>query len=101
MYISWQDQKVLEEVTYKRNGAVYPWPLNHIQNWRKRRHFLNLLDVYEWKDLHIDEVVEKVEKCCETLCERLGDKEYFYGNRLVQKLILILTEVSCLVFLLI
>lgn len=80
----------MHNITLPRNGWAYPWPLNFIQNWKKRRHFLKLLDVYGWRNLKKDEVIEKVRKCCETLSEKLGDKEYFYGHRP--------TELDALVF---
>lgn len=74
------DERVLNEVTLPRNGSVFPWPLNRIQNWRKRKYFLNLLSTYQWKDIGIDQVADKVAKCCQTLVELLGPKAYFYGN---------------------
>lgn len=78
--MSWVDEEVLDNVTKPRNGVVFPWPLNMIQNWRKRRHFLKLLDTYEWKNIGMDQVIEKVAKCCESLSDLLGSKAYFYGN---------------------
>lgn len=79
--MNWVDKENLNGVTYARNGSVYPWPLNHVQNWRKRRHFLRLLEVYGWNNFQEDVVHEKVRKCCETLSEKLGNKQYFYGDR--------------------
>jgi metaxin len=80
LYISWIDKKVLEEITYPRNGSVFPWPLNHIQNFRKRRHVLKQLDLFDWKNLSIDEVQDQVDKCCNMLSVQLAENSFFYGN---------------------
>jgi len=80
LYITWCDDVVLKEITYTRNGSVYPFPLNHIQNFRKRRNVLKQLSFYDWKNLTFDDVVEKVDKLCETLSMKLAEKEYFFGK---------------------
>lgn len=80
LYISWIDEKVLKEITYKRNGSVYPFPLNYIQNWRKRFVVLKQLSFYDWKNLTLEEVIEKVDKLCQSLSDKLGDKDYFFGT---------------------
>lgn len=81
LYISWVDKNVLEKVTYPRNGSVYPWPLNHYQNWKKRNAILKQLAIYEWKDMTIYDVVGRVHKCCEALSEKLDNNQFFYGNK--------------------
>lgn len=83
LYISWIDTTTLNETTYKRYGSVYPWPLNHIQCWRKRRSVLNKLKIFGWANYTNDQVLKKVEKCCVTLSEKLGKNQYFYGDRFV------------------
>lgn len=75
------DETVLHTVTYPRNGCVFPFPLNHIQNWRKRRNVLKQLSINEWKDKKMDEVEEDVTKCCDALSTKLADKKYFYGDK--------------------
>lgn len=80
LYVSWIDKSVLEGVTLVRNGSVFPWPLNHLQNYRKKQQVLRHLRVFEWSDITIDEVAEKVSKCCENLCEKLGEKAYTFGD---------------------
>lgn len=75
------DKQTLEEITYKRYGSVYPWPLNHIQNWRKRRAIVNKLQVFSWALYTNEQVTKKVKKCCEFLREKLGDNKYFYGDK--------------------
>lgn len=81
LYICWMDRQTLEEVTYKRYGSVYPWPLNHIQNWRKRQAVVKKLKVFNWASYTNEQVVKKVRKCCAFLKEKLGDNQYFYGDR--------------------
>lgn len=77
LYITWCDENVLP-ITKKRNGVVFPFPLNHIQNLRKRRSVLKQLNFYDWKNLTFEDVVEKVDKLCQTLSMKLGEKEYFF-----------------------
>lgn len=77
------DKQTLNEITYKRYGSVYPWPLNHMQNWRKRRHIENKLKIFNWASYTSEQVVKKVRKCCMTLTEKLGPNKYFYGDTYV------------------
>jgi metaxin len=80
LYITWCNEIVLTEITKKRYGSVYPWPLNHVQTLRKRYAVLKQLNFYDWKHLTFDEVVDKVDKLCQSLVLKLKDKEYFFGN---------------------
>lgn len=75
------DKQTREEVTYKRYGSVYPCPLNYIQNWRKHRSVANKLKIFNWSSYTNEQVVKKVRKCCVFLKEKLGDNQYFYGDR--------------------
>lgn len=75
------DKQTLEEVTYRRYGSVHPWPLNQIQNWRKRNAVVKKLKVFNWASYTNEQVVKKVRKCCAFLKEKLGDNQYFYGDR--------------------
>ncbi|XP_067645842.1 metaxin-2 [Eurosta solidaginis] len=84
LYISFVNKSVYEEVTAPRNGCVFPWPLNVMQNYAKRRNALRMLKVYQWNDMTIDEVIEKVEKCCETLTFKLEESPqtpFFYSDQ--------------------
>ncbi|KAL3286546.1 hypothetical protein HHI36_001051 [Cryptolaemus montrouzieri] len=90
LYICWMDNEAYNDVTSKRHGSVYPWPLNHIQNWTKRRAVMKNLKVWNWYDKKLDEVFQEVENACQALSDRLDDKEYFFGNRP--------TELDALVF---
>lgn len=81
LYICWMDKQTLEEVTYRRYGSVYPWPLNYIQNYRKRNAVVRKLKVFNWASYTNEQVVKKVRKCCVFLKEKLGDNQYFYGDR--------------------
>jgi metaxin len=79
LYITWCNDVVLNEITKKRYGSVYPFPLNHVQNYRKRFAVLKQLNFYDWKNLTFDEVVDKVDKLCQSLVLKLKDQEYFFG----------------------
>ncbi|KAH6930343.1 hypothetical protein HPB50_012929 [Hyalomma asiaticum] len=69
------------EVTKPRYGSVYPWPLNHILSFRKRRQILAKLSVSEWSEKLLEEVFEEVQSCCAALSERLGQSDYFFGDK--------------------
>lgn len=81
LYICWMDKQTLEEVTYRRYGSVHPWPLNHIQNWRKRSAVVKKLKVFNWTSYTNEQVIKKVRKCCAFLKDKLGNNQYFYGDR--------------------
>ncbi|XP_044746961.1 metaxin-2-like isoform X2 [Coccinella septempunctata] len=90
LYICWMDNETYNDVTSIRHGSVYPWPLNHIQNWTKRRAVIKNLKVWNWYDKKLEEVFQEVENACQALSDRLDNKEYFFGNRP--------TELDALVF---
>ncbi|XP_077484121.1 metaxin-2-like isoform X3 [Amblyomma americanum] len=69
------------KVTKPRYGSVYPWPLNHILCFRKRRQILAKLSVSEWSEKSLEEVFEEVQSCCAALSERLGQNNYFFGDK--------------------
>lgn len=75
------DKQTLEEVTYRRYGSVYPWPLNYIQNWHKRSAVVKKLKVFNWASYTNEQVIKKVRKCCAFLKDKLGTNHYFYGDR--------------------
>ncbi|CAH0550404.1 unnamed protein product [Brassicogethes aeneus] len=80
LYISWVDKETYNEVTSVRNGSIYPWPLNHIQNRAKRNQVIKKLKVLQWYKKSTKEVLEEVENCCQALSDRLEGKEYFFGT---------------------
>ncbi|TMW48309.1 hypothetical protein DOY81_006618 [Sarcophaga bullata] len=82
-YISFMVDRVYEEITAPRNGCVFPWPLNKMQNFSKKCHVRKLLKVYQWDDIELEDVIEKVTKCCESLQMKLESSEgpYFYGEQ--------------------
>ncbi|KAK9886256.1 hypothetical protein WA026_015769 [Henosepilachna vigintioctopunctata] len=90
LYICWMDKETYNDVTSIRHGSVYPWPLNHIQNWSKRRSVMKNLKVWNWYDKTLEEVFQEVENACQALSDRLDDKEYFFGSHP--------TELDALVF---
>lgn len=73
-------KEVCDEVTRPRNGSVFPFPISFFQNWRKQRHFASKLALFKWDKLSLDEVLEKVHRCCVTLSELLHDQEFFFGS---------------------
>jgi metaxin len=96
LYISWCDEVVYRKITSTRNGSVFPFPINHVQNFRKRRAVLKQLHFYDWKNLTFEEVVEKVDKLCQTLVSKLGDKEYFFGKTPTELDALIFGHLFCI-----
>lgn len=96
LYVTWCDNEVLKEITKKRYGSVYPFPLNHILTWRKRHAVLKQLNFYDWRYLKFEEVVEKVDKLCSTLVTRLGNNEYFFGQNPCELDALIFGHLFCI-----
>lgn len=58
-YISWVDDRTLNEVTRPRHGSVYPWPLSAVLNWQKGRQAVGRLAAMGWNKKTIDEVGQK------------------------------------------
>ncbi|XP_022817109.1 metaxin-2 isoform X2 [Spodoptera litura] len=80
LYISWVDSETFNAVTKVRNSSVYPWPLGWLQTRAKRNAVIKRLKALHWYDKTIDQVLADVEQCCNSLSQRLGDKDYFFGN---------------------
>lgn len=80
LYLCWCDKETYNEVTKPRNGSVYPWPLNHLQNWTKRSHVIKRLKMMGWYSKTMDQVYHEVENCCQALADRLDGKEFFFGK---------------------
>uniref|UniRef100_A0A2M4AV73 Putative mitochondrial outer membrane protein n=2 Tax=Anopheles triannulatus TaxID=58253 RepID=A0A2M4AV73_9DIPT len=89
-YVSWSLPEVRETVTKQRNGCVYPFPLNHVQNWRKEAAVKRQLRLTEYHNADLAKVMEVVHHLCQDLSFRLGDKRYFFGDQP--------TELDALVF---
>lgn len=79
-YVLWNVPEVLHEVTKPRYGCVYPWPLDSLLCWRKRRQCMSRLKVYGWLSKNLSEVYDEVHKCCSTLASRLDKGPYFFGS---------------------
>jgi len=90
LYISWQDEVTLTEVTAPRFSAVYPWPLGTLLTWQKRRQVSKKLGALGWTNKTLEEVYQEVDTCCRALSERLDSSAYFFGSRP--------TELDALVF---
>ncbi|XP_066593011.1 metaxin-2-like isoform X7 [Prorops nasuta] len=80
LYICWVDEQTLNNVTKPRHGSVYPWPLNHLLNWRKRNQVIKRLSVLGWYNKTLDEVFHDFKQCCMALSKRLEGKDYFFGD---------------------
>lgn len=80
LYICWIDKETYNEVTSVRNGSVYPWPLNLIQNREKKSQIIKKLKVLDWYNKSLEEVHQEVESCCEALSVRLDNKPYFFSD---------------------
>ncbi|KAK0166006.1 hypothetical protein PV328_004468 [Microctonus aethiopoides] len=80
-YVCWLDPMIVDSVTKKRHGSVYPWPLNHILNWQKQRQVTKKLKVLGLYNKTIDEIYDEINTCCIALSDRLDDKKYFYGDK--------------------
>ncbi|EAA12563.4 AGAP008150-PA [Anopheles gambiae str. PEST] len=79
-YVSWIDPEVRNTVTKKRNGCVFPFPLNHVQNWRKESAVRRQLRMADYLHEGIDTIMGEVDHLCQDLSSRLGDKRYFFGD---------------------
>ncbi|CAG9573648.1 unnamed protein product [Danaus chrysippus] len=80
LYISWLDQETFNTVTRIRNSSVYPWPLGWLQTRSKRSTVIKRLKALHWHDKTLDQVLADVEQCCNSLSQRLGDKDFFFGT---------------------
>uniref|UniRef100_A0A1A9ZIT2 GST N-terminal domain-containing protein n=1 Tax=Glossina pallidipes TaxID=7398 RepID=A0A1A9ZIT2_GLOPL len=83
MYCSFMLKGVYNDVTAPRNGCVFPWPLNKIQNLSKRYQAEKMLKVYQWTNMTFGDVLEEVSTCCRNLEMKLEESlgPYFYGER--------------------
>jgi len=92
LYLSWNDDVTLNEVTLPRYGSVYPWPLSTILSYQKKWNVCKKLGALGWTSKSLDEVYAEVEHCCQALSERLdssGNRFFFNGKP---------TELDALVF---
>ncbi|XP_050078339.1 metaxin-2 [Anopheles maculipalpis] len=89
-YVSWIDPEIRDTVTKKRNGCVFPFPLNYVQNWRKEGAVRRQLNLADHLNISLEKMIAEVDKLCQNLSDLLGDKQYFFGNNP--------TELDALVF---
>ncbi|XP_053621164.1 uncharacterized protein LOC128681367 isoform X2 [Plodia interpunctella] len=80
LYISWLDEDTFNAVTRVRNSSVYPWPLGWLQTRGKRGAVAKRLKALHWHDKTLDQVLADVEQCCNSLSQRLGDRDFFFGT---------------------
>ncbi|XP_012274133.1 metaxin-2 isoform X2 [Orussus abietinus] len=77
-YICWVDETTLNSVTLPRHGSVYPWPLNHLMNWKKRVQVIKKLKALGYHDWTVEAILNDVKACCSALSERLNNSHYFF-----------------------
>lgn len=75
-YICWCDKATFTEVTWPRNGSVFPWPLNHYVNWRKKKQVMDKLCALQWSKKTLDEVSS-------IYCEISDKKLHYYWPNLI------------------
>jgi metaxin len=81
LYICWSHDDTYNNITKKRYGVVYPWPLNDYLCWQKRNQIIKNLSIFPWTSKSLQQVIEEVKKCCDCLSKKLSDNLYFFGNR--------------------
>jgi len=90
LYILWCNKETRDMVTKPRYGSTYKWPLNKLIPLRKYYEVVSLLSSQQWTKKSIDEVYDEVVICCQSLSEKLGSQEFFFGSKP--------TELDALVF---
>lgn len=81
-YIAWAHEDTSTQITSKRYGSVYPWPLSSILPLMKKNEMLEHLKAIGWgkDDKSLTKIEEEVKRCCTALTEKLGDQMYFFGD---------------------
>nr|XP_018897845.1 PREDICTED: metaxin-2-like isoform X1 [Bemisia tabaci] len=78
-YITWCDPETYSKVTKKRFGSIHPFPLNHILVWKKRSATIERMKALGGKTEQ-EAVLDDVDLCCQSLSDRLGDREFFFKS---------------------
>jgi len=90
LYFTWLDNDIYTNLTRHRVGSPYNFPLKSLVPWVSRRKATAQLKGLKWAERKPDEVYKEVETCLIALSERLGDAEFFFGEKP--------TELDALVF---
>ncbi|KAI5742658.1 hypothetical protein M8J77_009846 [Diaphorina citri] len=80
-YITWCDPTTYREVTKVRHGAVAPWPLNIYLTYKKKLTVQHRLKTLKWLEKSLDQVYKDVDKCCQSLSERLEKNNFFFKDK--------------------
>ncbi|KHN76196.1 Putative ATP-dependent RNA helicase [Toxocara canis] len=80
LYIVWVEDSTYSEVTRRRYGSVYLWPLNQILPALKRREVNRHLAALEWSDKSLDAVIDAADSCFKSLSSKLAHNECFMGD---------------------
>jgi metaxin len=81
LYILWYDKETREMVTNPRYGSYYKWPLNKLLPLRKYYEVAQLLHSKGWANKSKDEVYDEISLCCQSLSEKLGNQQFFFGSK--------------------
>lgn len=81
LYLTFVDEIVWNEVTKTRCGSSFSWPLSVIIPRMKRQQYWKILKANGWAIKTRHQIWEAVKGCCSTLSEKLGEQEYFFGDK--------------------
>lgn len=56
LYVVWLDKVTYNQMTCPRYGCVYPWPLNLVLTWQKKKQVSKILSAAEWNYKSLENV---------------------------------------------
>ncbi|RZF45479.1 hypothetical protein LSTR_LSTR009350 [Laodelphax striatellus] len=90
LYLTWYHHDFYKNFTWTKYSLPYPWPLNYVLTYSKRKRIIKRLAQMQWRNKTIEQVYEDVENCFKSLSALLGRNNYLIGNQP--------TEIDALVF---
>lgn len=81
LFLSFADDNVFEQVTKPRISTAYPYLLGVAQSYLKRRKVMKILALNSYKDMPLEQVMQKVDQCCKMMEEKLQDSPYVFGDK--------------------
>nr|XP_016923927.2 metaxin-2-like [Drosophila suzukii] len=85
IHMSFVDAVNYKWYTAPRSGAARPWPLSALRRWAKRKEAMRILKVYQWDDLHNDQLLHELGVCADQLVDQMEQNQleepYFCGSR--------------------
>lgn len=79
-YVSWVRDETYDRYTRPRFSVPFPWPLNHLLSYQRRRKERQALAAMQWADKSFDEVVDELDSCCQALSERLEAQDFLCAD---------------------